>query len=215
MINRSSFRRCVLFLITLGFCVYIYELSNTIPPEVILHVVNSFGMWGPVLFILLNVITYIILPLSNAPLSLAGFIIFGPNTVLLLWVGMVISVVINYWIGRIWGKKFVSLLAGDHIMLRINDFANNYQTRSLLFYLRLLQGGLHKYVSYAIGLTDFPFWPYLIISLIGMTPVVLMWYVGTLYIENPITFLIWTQIMGSVPVGIFLIIAFFKKRRVQ
>lgn len=201
-----------ILIITIALCIYLYYLSNSVPRETIMAFVNQFGVWGTVVFIGLNWITFLA-PLSNTPLLLAGYYIYGPATVFYIAAAMALSMVTNFWIAKIWGNKLVSSLVGRDNMKKVDQFAEKYDSWNTLFLLRLSQGGMHKFVSYALGFTKMNFGTYLLVSVVALLPLVGLWYFLATSVQDPLQFLLATQVLGGIPVIFFTLIVFLKKKR--
>lgn len=79
----------------------------------LVNIINSTGAWGMVVFVLIQVLQIVILPLPAIVCYVPGTIIWGPLiATLLASAGVLIGSVIAYFIGRLWGKKAVIWIAG-------------------------------------------------------------------------------------------------------
>jgi len=187
MLLKSLSKKSYPVLLALFLFTLFYFLSTKVPEEKIRLVLNQAGLLAPLVFIFLALPAYIIAPLSNAPLLWAGFYAFGANVVFLFTIASVIGLVINFWIARRWGRTIIKKFVGSQNMERIDKLTENYGLL-MLFFLRVFQGGISDFVSYAAGLTSMRFPQYLIISLLGLIPGTIIWYLGASQIENPAVF---------------------------
>ncbi len=79
----------------------------------LVQIIGDTGAWGMVVYVLIQVLQVVILPLPAVVCYVPGAIIWGaPMATLLASVGVIIGSVISYFIGRIWGKKAVIWIAG-------------------------------------------------------------------------------------------------------
>jgi len=79
----------------------------------LVKIIGDTGAWGMVVYVLIQVLQVVILPLPAVVCYVPGAIIWGaPMATLLASVGVIIGSVISYFIGRIWGKKAVIWIAG-------------------------------------------------------------------------------------------------------
>lgn len=79
----------------------------------LVNIINGTGAWGMVVYVLIQILQVIILPLPAVVCYVPGTIIWGaPMATLLASIGVLIGSVIAYFIGRMWGKKAVIWIAG-------------------------------------------------------------------------------------------------------
>lgn len=79
----------------------------------LVEIISGTGAWGMVVFVLIQVLQVVILPLPAVVCYVPGTIIWGaPMATLLASIGVIIGSVISYFIGRVWGKKAVIWIAG-------------------------------------------------------------------------------------------------------
>lgn len=198
-------------LFTIIICLVLYLLSNSLSKESIVSFLSQFGVWLILAFIILNTLTYVIVPLSNTPLLLAGFYLFGQKVVFYFILSMLISMFINYWIARVWGRGMVVKIAGKENIAKINNFLKSYNSVLWFVVLRLLQGAWHKFISLAFGLVKMEFVSYSFLSVITLVPFAVVWYILAGRVNNPVSFTILSQILGIAP-PVFLSIMLFLMR---
>lgn len=79
----------------------------------LVEIINGTGGWGMAVYVLIQILQVVILPLPAVVCYVPGAMIWGaPMATLLASVGVIIGSVIVYFIGRIWGKKAVIWIAG-------------------------------------------------------------------------------------------------------
>lgn len=165
--------------------------------EDITSVVEKGGVWAPILYVSVLLLTYIIAPLSGTPVFFAGYLLFGKTVQIYNYVAALIGAVANFWIARKLGRGRVSDLIGAGNMKKIDQFTNNYGIKSLVL-LRILQGQFHDFIAFAYGLTNIKFIPYLIVSALAPIPWFLLWY---FYIFDHI------QTIGDLTIWLLLTVA--------
>ena len=79
-----------------------------------IHIVKDAGPWAPVMFILLKTLSYVIAPLSGAPLKITAGALFGfwPAFLYAL-IGDTFGGSLNYWVARGLGRPAVAKLIGS------------------------------------------------------------------------------------------------------
>lgn len=89
----------------------------------LVSMIEGTGGWGMSVFILLQIMQVVILPLPAAICYIPGAMIWGPLTATLLAsAGVLMGSVIAYFIGKIWGKKAVIWIAGEETTLKYSAY---------------------------------------------------------------------------------------------
>lgn len=172
----------------------IYFLGRLIPEEALRSLIDDAGIFGPFLLVLLILLANIIAPLSSSPILLVGYYAYGRNIIFLASAAALVSFVTNFWIARKFGRSLVEKFAGKESMRKMDKLTNNYGLVAL-FFLRLFQGAIHDFISYAAGLTSMKFSSYIIVSSLALAPHTLIWYLFSLKVSNPFSFIAITAIM--------------------
>ncbi|MBT7928724.1 TVP38/TMEM64 family protein, partial [Candidatus Peregrinibacteria bacterium] len=87
---------------------YIYPSSFFGSQEAIRDYVNQFGVFAPVMFIILQIAQVVLAPISHYTVSIAGGFIFGTWLGFLYnFIGRVIGTAIAFYIGRYLGRKII------------------------------------------------------------------------------------------------------------
>ena len=81
--------------------------------EALQDLIESTGVWGPLVFIVLQALQVFLLPIPGVLTVGAGVFLFGPvKTCLYSYIGIVGGSMIAFWIGRVIGYKAASWLVG-------------------------------------------------------------------------------------------------------
>ncbi len=76
--------------------------------------IEKTGGWGMLIFFVIQVLQIVILPLPAAICYIPGAMVWGPLVgTLLASAGVILGSFINYFIGKVWGKKAVIWIAGQ------------------------------------------------------------------------------------------------------
>jgi uncharacterized membrane protein YdjX (TVP38/TMEM64 family) len=151
-----------------------YYFGLKIDRSQIIMIVESAGIFGPVVLILFLALSHIVAPISGTPVLLVGYGLFGKDVIYQLFIATIISSSINFWIARAFGRGIVSKFAGQKSLDKIDQFTNSYGVKSLIF-LRFFTGHLTDFISYAYGLTNIRFSTYITISALVPIPWLLLW----------------------------------------
>ncbi|KKR39509.1 hypothetical protein A2210_02650 [Candidatus Woesebacteria bacterium RIFOXYA1_FULL_40_18] len=196
IIKKAIFLFLLITLISAGL-IYI---QNRIGLEKIRGIIIQAGFWGPLVYILLHLLTHIVAPLQGTPIMFIGFAVFGKWTIIYTYIVALISSATNFWIARKLGRDIVIKLVGKEGMVKIDHIAVHEGPKALII-IRFFQGWISDFVSYASGLTSIKFSTYYIISALVPIP----WTVATFLFFDSIPqqqTLFWATLAG----GIFFII---------
>jgi uncharacterized membrane protein YdjX (TVP38/TMEM64 family) len=167
----------VAFVAVTGAMVY---LMNTVGMERLQQIVRDAGPLAPLLYVLLRASTYVFAPLTTGPIQIASGALFG-----LEW-GIALSVIgealggsINFWIGRLFGRRVVLRLAGEEGIRKAEVYYHLVGDWRGLVIARLILFAMWDFLSYVIGLTPARFIHYLLVSLIvGLVPTTAAVFLG-------------------------------------
>jgi len=178
-------------LLPIGFFISVflllYLISVSFPGEEIRIFINQTGIFAPIVFILILLITLIIAPFSGTPIMYAGYFAFGQKVVVLATIATWVSFIINFWIARKWGRKIVEKLIGRENIAKVDKLTKNYGIVTLIF-LRIFQASVGDFVSFAAGLTNMKFTSYFLTSIFASIPGTLLWYYLSLKVKTPTSF---------------------------
>ncbi len=189
----------------------IYLIGTKVPEDTIRYFVKSAGPYGILIITLLLLLTNIIAPLSGSPILFIGFYLYGQKIIFLAYIAAVISSVTNFLIARLWGKPMVIKLIGIEALKKIDKYTKNYGMETLIIF-RLFLKEFHDVISYAFGLSNIKFTPYILISVFGMIPATIAWYIISINVHSALIFTAISWIFAYVSLsGYFLLKWLFKK----
>lgn len=155
-------------------------------PEAIEERLNGFGIWGPIVFVLLMTTAVVISPIPSVPLDIAAGLAFGLvwGTIYVL-IGAELGAVIAFLLARRVGRPWVERRLPESVVGRVDALTARTGARAI-FVMRLIPAFQFDWVSYAAGLTALPLRTFAIATLLGMTPpVVAIVAVGATLPERP------------------------------
>ena len=164
-----------------------YAAIQAIGVERIRATVEAAGPWGPIVYLALKVATFVIAPLSSAPLRMSAGAIFGFwEGVLLTVLGTVLGGSINFWISRLVGRRLVVRCIGSSGMDRVDRLVGRLGDWRALVLARIVLAPVWDFVSYAAGFTRIRFGVYLLVAIVGdVIPSMLFVGIGTSLVEDP------------------------------
>jgi uncharacterized membrane protein YdjX (TVP38/TMEM64 family) len=173
--------------------------------------IKSMGVLAPLAYILLRAVAIVLTVVPNAPLDVAGGVLFGPfwGTLYSL-IGSEAGAVACFLLAHALGREAITRLLHRDIA-----FSDRYPQRQLAYivlFARLEPVFSFALVSYGAGLTGMSLGAFALGTLVGMTPgtVLLNYYGKTMF--TGVT--LWQQIsMGLALVVVLLVIPVWISRR--
>lgn len=170
MSKREVVKKALLFLLIItfvsGILLYVQKIIGL---DKVQRVVAELGALGPVVLIFLILLTHVFAPIQGSPFIILGFAVFGKWTVIYMYLATVVSSFTNFWIARKLGRNIVVKLVGKEAMSKVDHIASHEGVK-LLVAMRLFQGFISDYISYAAGFTSIKFPVYYLVSLVVPIP---------------------------------------------
>lgn len=140
--------------------------------------VNSLGIFGPLAYILLQILQTIVAPIPGNLVGGIGGFLFGWWGILYTTIGATIGATGVFWISRKFGRGLVEKVVAKDKLEKF-DFIIGRKTAPLLFLIFLIPGLPDDAVCYIAGLTNIPIKKLIFIFAVGRLPaVVVNNYVG-------------------------------------
>lgn len=168
----------LVLLVVLGVLAWRSVPDEWLTPEAIEAVLQQMGVLAPVAFVVLRVLAILVTVVPNAPLDIAGGVLFGPfwGTVYCL-LGSELGAIACFLLARVLGREAVIRLL--HRDITFSDRFARRELAWLVCFARLEPIFSFSLVSYGAGLTRMSLRAFAISTLIGMTPgTVLLTYYG-------------------------------------
>ncbi|MCI8609149.1 MAG: TVP38/TMEM64 family protein [Firmicutes bacterium] len=100
----------------------------------------------------------------------AGFLYGFWAALLYAMIGAIIGTAISYYLAKILGRDFLHLFFGEEKMSYYVARLNSKQAYTIVFLLYLIPGIPKDMVSYAAGVSEMRFKPFLLLSVVGRLP---------------------------------------------
>ncbi|MGN0659425.1 MAG: TVP38/TMEM64 family protein [Emergencia sp.] len=125
-------------------------------------------------------------------------------------IGAALGTTISFYLAKLLGKDAVHLVFGEERMTHFLDRLNCRKAYTVVFLLYLIPGLPKDVVSYAAGISEMRFKPFLIISLLGRVPGMAgSLLIGSLYFKEHYAGM---AIVAILAVGAFCLCIIFRKR---
>ncbi len=162
------------FWVAVIFFVIVIYLSQrgviNIDSQQIREFIRSFGILGPMVFMILNVLSIVFAPLTSLPFWVASLALYGFwPTLFYIFISFQGGAIANFWIARRWGRPAVKRFVGKKGFQNVDEMTEVVGLPILLL-IRLIGGASSDYVAYAAGLTNMKFKPFFLITLFASPP---------------------------------------------
>ncbi len=148
------------------------------PDSLALWIENA-GIWGPIVFMLLNTAQVLLAIIPGGPFEVAAGALFGPWAgTLMCDVAMTAGGMMTFFFVRKFGMKFIELFVDHEEIESVKFLHSNEKYTTLLFLFFLLPGTPKDLMCYVVGLTDIKWTTWLIINFIGRFPAILLSALG-------------------------------------
>ena len=169
----------VLLLIVLALCVrYLVPLCRLMSTqegrEQIVAFVESFGVFGPLVFILLMALQIIIAFIPGGPLEMAAGMLFGGiGGTICSMAGAVLGSACVYALVKRFGRPFVEIFVDAHHIRRFAFLHDEEKLAFWVFILFLVPGIPKDLLTYLVPLTKMPARQFLVLSNLARFPAVM------------------------------------------
>lgn len=144
---------------------YYYERAETL--------IENSGKLGPLIYGLLMILAILIAPIPTSPLAIIAGILFGP------WLGMLYTLIfatigatLAFSLSRFFFRDYFSKYVEKHEWYKKFEGKNDINIAYLVFLTRLMPQASFDIVSYAAGLTRLNIWLFILVTFLGMIPIV-------------------------------------------
>ncbi len=186
--------------------------------EDIVALIRSWGVFAPLLSILLMVLQAVAFPLPSFLITLANGMVFGVFWgALISWIGAMAGALISFFLARVFGEKFVrKRYKKEGAWEKIDQIGGKYGFRVVLI-ARLLPFISFDFISYGAGLSRMRVGYFLLSTGIGMLPATIVYStvgseIGKLSTYNDQLFYVSMALIGALTV-FYIIKAFLKNKK--
>lgn len=176
--------------------------------ETLKNLVLSMGIWGPTIIMLLLVLQAVIPPIPAFVIIIVAYWLYGPVFGLLYaLIGSQLGAIATFWLARILGRPFVVRLLGEKQLKQVDHFFHQYGIYAI-FLARIVPVLSVDAITYAAGASNLSFKRFLIATICGQIPALLIFAIMGSKAENFLEFLGYLVIAGLV----FLLTGYLIKR---
>ena len=136
--------------------------------------INQFGIWAPLVLILLRLVSIVIPAIPGTAYSiLAGGLLGFTQGLIAIAIADLIACTFNFYIAKRYGRNLVQKIVGKRFMDKVDSLNEKYLEGNIFLVTAFLMTGLFDFVCYAVGLTQMKwnrFMPALMLSIVVAKP---------------------------------------------
>ncbi|MBW4622316.1 MAG: TVP38/TMEM64 family protein [Cyanosarcina radialis HA8281-LM2] len=186
--NHQNSIALALLLLCFLFCLWLQRPSlNLFTPTGFQQAVKNLGLFGPLVYVGVLVLSVVISPIPSAPLAVVAGAIWGPILAgIYSVIGGFLGSLIAYFLGRTLGRSAIVALTGK--VVYFSKQRGEVFLGWSIFITRLLPVFSFDLISYAAGITGLSLPIYAIATLLGMIPsTFLLTFMGTAFtLDSPL-----------------------------
>lgn len=172
--------------------------------------VKSWGIFAPLLYILLQVVQTVVAPIPGQVVGSIGGFIFGAWGVLWTSIGTLLGCYIVFKLSKRFGRPFLEKIFKKSAIERFDFIINSKSAALILFLIFLLPGFPDDLICYVAGLTTLPIRKLIVILILGRLPVIIV----TNYFGAGITTNLTAVIVVSIVAVVLLGIGIWQRERI-
>ncbi|NJO40244.1 MAG: TVP38/TMEM64 family protein [Cyanobacteria bacterium CRU_2_1] len=116
--------------------------------------VDQFGIWAPLIVLLLRLTSIVVPALPGTAYSILAGTLFGfVEGLVVIAIADFIACTANFWIAKRYGRGIVQKLVGQRFMGRVDRLSRRYLEGNFFLLTGVLMTGVFDFVCYAVGLT--------------------------------------------------------------
>jgi uncharacterized membrane protein YdjX (TVP38/TMEM64 family) len=195
------------------------NLENTIAalrnftPDKLKVYVESYGIFAPLIFVLLLAFQSVVAPIPSAVIIIAGGLIFGPLVATVLSViGNLLGAILCFKIAEKLGRPIVERLISKERLKKVDLFFEKKSGFLTILLLRLNPITSSDALSYAAGLTKISLKDYIFATLLGIIPAnIFLSYLGYELVKGQL----WTLFAITIVLVVVVVIATIVKNKLE
>lgn len=204
----SAAKIMVLLLIVIGIPLYIWFfhgdwIKSFENIDDVVAFLEKYETQSIFVYIGLQIVQIIISVIPGQVFQMAAGYIYGFWPALLFaMTGAVAGTAISFMLAKVLGRDFLHIFFGEERMTYYIERLNSKKMYAIVFFLYLIPGIPKDMVSYAAGVSEIKFKPFLIISSLGRLPGMIgCLLMGYMIMEE--------NYAGAIVIGFFAVVAFF------
>lgn len=127
---------------------------NWVGVDQIRNNIARFGIWAPLIILLLRLSSIIIPVLPGTAYAILAGALFGfGKGLLVIAIADILACTANFWIARRYGRGVVQKIVGEQFMARLDRWSQKYLENNFFLLTGVLMSSFFDYICYAAGLS--------------------------------------------------------------
>ncbi len=166
----------IITILLIGFIVYAIKMNLLTSPEILVNKIKEYGLIGPIIFLLIQIVQVIFLFFPGGASCLAGTLAFGPiEGFFYNYIGLTLGSIVAYMLSKNFGLPLIKKLFKEETIKKYLKYVRNKKFEKIFFLGILLPGAPDDLLCYIAGISNLTFKKFLIIILLGK-PLTLIFY---------------------------------------
>lgn len=167
----------VMAFVVVKFLMPVIRLADD--PDEFRGFIESRGVWGIALFMIINALQVIVAVIPAGPLEVAAGYCFGPvKGAIISDLGMVIGSMTVFCLVKQFGMPLIEVFFSEEKTESLKFLRNGKNTKLIVFLLYLIPGAPKDLLTYGVGLTNISAFSMLFIAAVGRFPTILLTCMG-------------------------------------
>lgn len=158
------------------FIIYGIKIGIFQSPEKLVIYIKKYGIWAPVIFILIQIVQVVLPVIPGGASCLAGVLAFGSTSGFIYnYIGLCLGSVVAFFLSRRYGLKIILKLFKEETVNKYVGYIKQKKFEKVFFWGIFLPGAPDDLLCYVAGISNISFKKFLIIILLGK-PLALILY---------------------------------------
>ena len=166
----------IITILLVAFIIYAIKINLLASPELLVDKIKSYGIIGPITFLLIQIVQVVFPVIPGGASCLAGTLAFGPiEGFIYNYLGLTLGSVFAYMLSRNFGLPLIKKLFKEETINKYLKYIRTKKFEAIFFWGILLPGAPDDLLCYIAGISNLTFRKFLIIILVGK-PLTLIFY---------------------------------------
>lgn len=166
----------IITILLVAFIIYAVKMNLLTSPETLVNKIKSYGLIGPIIFLLIQIIQVIFPVIPGGASCLAGTLAFGPiEGFIYNYVGLTLGSIVAYLLSRNFGLPLIKKLFKKETIDKYLKYIKTEKFEKIFFWGIFLPGAPDDLLCYISGISELTFRKFITIILIGK-PLTLIFY---------------------------------------
>lgn len=166
----------IVTILLVAFIIYAVKMNLLTSPEVLVDRIKKYGVIGPMIFLLLQIVQVVFPVIPGGASCLVGPLAFGPiEGFIYNYIGLTLGSLVAYMLSRNFGLPLIEKLFKEETINKYLKYIKTKKFETIFFLGILLPGAPDDLLCYISGISNLTFRKFFIIILI-CKPLTLIFY---------------------------------------